>query len=300
MHGITLQFNSGMGLTAFGGIRIIVSLSLASRIPHVKESSLWYWGLGGSISMGLGIWSMHFVGMLAFHLPITVSYDIWLTVLSAIMAICASALALYTARVVKNSHWGLVAATLFMASGIAGMHYTGMAAMKMVPAIDYDPFLVSISIAIGIYASYFALKLGFSDDDNDQFSIFTLSKILASTFMGAAIAGMHYVGMAAANIAPNAYCATGNGSIETGTLSILIITGVIFIMMVTLIFLMVDLKLADMDQKLLISLKQKNEELRVSREEAIEANRAKSEFLAHMSHEMRTPMHAILSFPVSV
>ncbi|MCW8983199.1 MAG: ATP-binding protein, partial [Gammaproteobacteria bacterium] len=108
---------------------------------------------------------------------------------------------------------------------------------------------------------------------------------------------------AAANFSPDAYCTTGELGIDSGLLSVLIILGVIFIMLLTLIFLMIDLKLADRDRLLLLSLKKKNEELkayaeelRIAREEAERANQAKSAFLTNMSHEMRTPMHAILSF----
>lgn len=273
-----------------------VGLSLASRIPHVKDRFLWYWGLSGSVSMGLGIWAMHFVGMLAFHLSIPVSYDIGLTALSAVMAICTSALALYTARTGKESEWAFIIATLLMATGIAGMHYTGIAAMKMAPPIQYDAFLVLVSLSIAIVASYVALKLGFSVGKEDSFSIFSRSRVFAATIMGIGIAGMHYVGMAAANFSPDSYCTTGETGIEAGLLSLLIVTGVIFMMILTLIFLMVDLKLADMDQKLLRSLQKKNQELQKARAEAELANRAKGEFLTNMSHEMRTPMHAILSF----
>jgi len=280
-----------------------VALSLASRITHVEERSVWYWGIGGAVSMGLGIWAMHFVGMLAFHLPIPVSYDIWLTVLSAAMAIAASATALFIVRNGIEKQWALTLATLFMAAGIAGMHYTGMAAMNMSPPIQYDPFLISVSIVIAIAAAYFALKLSFSAGEDGNFSIFSRSRGAAASFMGVAIAGMHYTGMAAAYFSPDSFCTTAGSGIETGLLSILIISGIIFIMLLTLILLTVDLKLADSEHQMLLSLQEKNEELRIrgeelreSREEAVFANKAKSDFLANMSHEMRTPMHAILSF----
>ncbi|MCW8887539.1 MAG: hypothetical protein OQK25_00580, partial [Gammaproteobacteria bacterium] len=183
-----------------------VALSLASRIPHLKDESVWYWGIGGAISMGMGIWAMHFVGMLALHLPIPVSYDIPLTIFSAVKAIAASAIALYLVRKGVEKQWVHIAAALFMALGIAGMHYMGMAAMNMSPPIQYDPFLFSISIAIAIVASFFALKLSFSAGEEEQRSLFSQSKGYAALFMGVAIAGMHYTGIAAANFSPDAYC----------------------------------------------------------------------------------------------
>ena len=281
-----------------------VGLSLASRIPHVKKRSLWYWGFAGSVSMGLGIWAMHFVGMLAFHLSISVSYDIWLTALSAAMGIGASALSIFIARIGKESEWTLIIATLLMATGIAGMHYTGMAAMKMAPPIQYDAFLVSVSISIAIVASYVALKLGFRAGEDDSFSIFCLSKVFASTFMGIAIAGMHYVGMAAANFSPDSYCTTGEGGIEAGLLSILIVTGVIFIMLLTLIFLMVELKLADMDQKLLVSLQQKNEELTICLTKCVRRCMPSSVFPALekqglIPHPKKIYLHILLIFMIA-
>lgn len=243
-----------------------IALSLASRIPHIKGPRVWYWNIGGAISMGMGIWSMHFVGMLAMHLPITIIYDTTLTIISVMMSVAASGLALYIVRKGLRNQWVHFISTMVMASGIVGMHYTGMAAMKMTPPIQYDPFIVSISISIAIIASYFALKLSFSAGDDRSLTPFSSSRLKASLMMGIAIAGMHYTGMVAANISANAYCSTTEGGIDSGVLSILIIAVVIFILMTTLLLVIVDIKLAAKDHKLLMSLHRHNQELRVRAE----------------------------------
>jgi diguanylate cyclase (GGDEF)-like protein/PAS domain S-box-containing protein len=213
---------------------------------------------------------MHFVGMLAFHLPIQVIYDTTLTIASIFMTIFASGLALYIVRKGLRNQWVHLISTLVMATGIVGMHYTGMTAMMLSPPIVYDPFMVSVSIAIAILASYFAIQLSFSAGDNDALSPFSRSRAIASVMMGIAITGMHYSGMAAASFPDGALCTTSVGGIGTGMLSFLIIAVVIFILLITLILVMVDLKLADKDHQLLISLQRHNFDLKIRAENIAE------------------------------
>lgn len=117
-----------------------VALEFASRVAASQAAdAAENWLTGGAISMGTGIWSMHFIGMLAFKLPIPMSYDIPITLLSLIIAGIVAWFALYTVSHGSLSLRRLLIGGLLMGAGVASMHYTGMAAMQMAPSINYDP-----------------------------------------------------------------------------------------------------------------------------------------------------------------
>ena len=146
---------------------------------------------GAAVSMGGGIWSMHFIAMLAFRLPVTVGYDLLLTLISALTAILVTGVALLTVTVFRPlTRPRLAAGGLLMGLGIATMHYTGMAAMRAAASMSYDPQIVAASVAIAIAASSVALWLAVNLPG------FRL-RALAAIVMGAAISGMHYTAMAA-------------------------------------------------------------------------------------------------------
>lgn len=146
--------------------------------------------------MGVGIWSMHYVGMLAFHLPIAVRYD-WPTVLiSLLAAILASAIALF---VVSRDQMGLaraVTGSLMMGAAIASMHYIGMSAMRLSAMCHYSGSIVCASVVVAISISFVALWLAFHFRNETGWGGWR--KPLAAVVMGAAIPVMHYTGMAAA------------------------------------------------------------------------------------------------------
>ena len=173
------------------------ALDLGGRVTAARGAARAVWLAGGAGAMGLGIWSMHYIGMLAFSLPIPVLYD-WPTVLlSLVAAILASVVALY---VVSRRHMGglsVVIGSLAMGAGIAGMHYTGMAAMRMTAMCRFSVPLVSLSIVLAIVISFVALSLAFRFRQERKFNI--LYKGASAVVMGSAIPLMHYVGMAAAN-----------------------------------------------------------------------------------------------------
>src|SRR5688572_14325144 len=104
-----------------------VALTLASRVSASRGRGATYWLMGGAISMGTGIWSMHFIGMLAFHLPIPVSYDMSITLLSMLIAVLVSGFALFTINRHSLTVRRLLISGALMGGGIAAMHYTGMA-----------------------------------------------------------------------------------------------------------------------------------------------------------------------------
>jgi NO-binding membrane sensor protein with MHYT domain/nitrogen-specific signal transduction histidine kinase len=172
------------------------TLDLAIRVTDAKSQEKWWWLLGGAIAMGIGIWAMHFIAMLAFSLPIPINYD-WLTVLISVLpAIFASRLALYLVSQPKLSILRLLSGSLVMGTGISAMHYIGMAAIRLPAEMSYDLSIVAISIAIAILISLVALWLGFNLKANSTVTGRFL-RIGSAILMGAAIPSMHYTGMMA-------------------------------------------------------------------------------------------------------
>src|ERR1700754_1738230 len=195
------------------------ALDLASRISLLAAARQRHrWLAGGAAAMGVGIWSMHFIGMLAFSLPIPLGYDLPITGASLAIAFVVSyfALAVVTRRTLSRPR--LIAGGVLMGIGIAGMHYTGMAAMRMEPGIRYQPGLFAASLAIAVAASIAALWIAHTLRDSNQRRII-VKRIGAAAVMGVAITGRHYTGMAAADFAPGAICGAvqgGNPSVNAG------------------------------------------------------------------------------------
>ena len=191
-----------------------VGLDLASRVAASHERRARpYWLAGGAISMGTGIWSMHFIGMLAFGLPIPVSYDIPITLLSLLIAAIASGLALVWVSFGALGMGRLLGGGLLTGVAIISMHYTGMAAMRMDPPIQYEPFTLGLSILVAVAASVAALWSAFRLRLETIFTAFW-KKAGSAFVMGTAIYGMHYAGMAAAVFAPNSVCTVSPQNID--------------------------------------------------------------------------------------
>jgi two-component system, sensor histidine kinase and response regulator len=124
------------------------ALDLAGRVTAARNSARLAWLFGGAISMGTGIWSMHYTGMLAYRLPMPVYYHIPTVVLSLLAAICASLIALFVISRERMDVFHIVGGSLLIAAGIVTMHYTGMAAMRLAAMHEYDPLWVTASVVI--------------------------------------------------------------------------------------------------------------------------------------------------------
>lgn len=136
-----------------------VALDMVGRVATSRARTRLVWLLAGSFAMGFGIWSMHFTAMLAFQLPVAIGYDLLLTGLSLAVAVGVSLLALQVAGRPIVPLWSLLPAGLLMGAAISGMHYTGMAAVRVPGRLVYDPTLVGASIGIAVTASFAALWL---------------------------------------------------------------------------------------------------------------------------------------------
>ncbi|MEM6448979.1 MAG: MHYT domain-containing protein [Cyanobacteria bacterium P01_D01_bin.105] len=178
------------------------ALDLAGRVSASQGRSRVIWLLCGAIAMGTGIWSMHFIGMLAFRLAVPVHYSFGKVVLSILPAVVASGLALYIVSRPKLGWLKLAGGSFLMGNGIAAMHYTGMTAMETEAVMHYDVAIAMLSVVIAIAVSFAALMIIFKlreESAPNQAG----KKILASLVMGAAIPLMHYTGMAAVCFIPS-------------------------------------------------------------------------------------------------
>lgn len=179
-----------------------VALDLAGRVTAARHSIRYAWLAGGALAMGISIWSMHFTAMLAFKLPVAVAYDVPTVLVSLVAAIVASGIALYIASSRVLSLPKLFIGGSIMGLAIVAMHYIGMAAMRLQAIIQYDPLFFTLSVVIAVGASFAALWLAFRFGHQTG-AAGSGWKIVSSVVMGAAIAGMHYTGMAAAIFAPS-------------------------------------------------------------------------------------------------
>lgn len=176
------------------------AIYFGTRVFDLSGRSRQFWLAAGALSLGSGIWSMHFVGMSAYTMPghMHMSFNATLTLASWIPAVLASALALYVITLPKVSAKTVASSALIMGAGIFAMHYGGMYAMQMHPGIEYDTLLVILSGVIAVVASGAALVICRKVRDvPPQYAL--AFKVLAALVMGAAICGMHYTGMAAAS-----------------------------------------------------------------------------------------------------
>jgi NO-binding membrane sensor protein with MHYT domain len=175
------------------------ALDLAGRVTAARNSARLAWLIGGAVAMGTGIWSMHYTGMLAYHLPVAVYYHIPTVILSLVAAIGASFVALLVVSRPRVSIGHVTVGSLLMAIGISGMHYTGMASMRLSAMHQWDMTFVVLSVVIALIVALAALGLTFlfREDKHDK-----ILKGVCAVIMGFAIPAMHYTAMAAVSYMP--------------------------------------------------------------------------------------------------
>ena len=235
------------------------ALRLSARVARTNGVPSKLWLVGGALAMGMGIWSMHFIGMLAFSLPIALAYDIPTTVASLVIAIIASGFALTIANRPQISLLHLCIGAVLLGSGISSMHYVGMAAIQITPMLTYEPSLLAASVAIAIGASFAALWLFFRLRRGTSW-LMRLARIGAAFVMGLAISGMHYTAMAASRFAAGSFC-VGGGIIDQRWLALTVAVPAVAVLSITTILLVYDAHLESHTRKHNAQLEHANAQL---------------------------------------
>jgi NO-binding membrane sensor protein with MHYT domain len=191
------------------------SLQLIEGIRSQEKSSV-MWLIGAALALGGGaIWTMHFIGMLAYDMGMPVGYDPLITFASLIIAIIVVGIGIALVSAKSESTSRLIVAGIITGLGVASMHYSGMEAMVMAANHSYDTGLLLLSLVIAIVAATAALWLAFNLSGN-------LHKLGASFIMGVAVCGMHYTGMAAMTMTPTGEKVHIESSMEPMTMGLMV------------------------------------------------------------------------------
>ena len=229
-----LTGRSDAGLVVLSVLIAIVSAAVCLRLAGVAQATTGTTQqaalLAGSLVLGSGIWAMHFVGMLAFDLCLTVNYDLNLTLISMVPSLLASWIALRILSRPRNTGFALLVGGVCVGVGIGAMHYSGMAAMQLAPLLRYDPLWFAASLGVAVVLSTLALWIRFALRDKQRAAL-KLSpetvKTLAAMFMGGAISGMHYTAMGAARFVGTPEMVEGPGAAGVRTLAMTVALAVI-------------------------------------------------------------------------
>ncbi|MBT3310197.1 MAG: hypothetical protein HOL04_01215 [Gammaproteobacteria bacterium] len=280
-------------------VAVFAAYTTLSLVKHMRNGyqqgveSARYWWMGASLTLGGGIFVMHFVAMLAFSIPVTVRYDFGMTLFSFVVSVMVAAMALRQIQQ-QELHWSrVIRGALYMGSGVAVMHYTGMAALLAPALLRYTPGLWILSVVIAVSVSLVALLLLYYVPMLKGRHTFG-PRLLVAMVMGVAVAGMHYTGMAAAEFYSGGSCGVSTGlfdvRLEQFELGIQVTVIALLIIGIGLIASLFNDQINRMlmDRNLFLE-----REVEARTAELIKAGQAKDEFLANMSHEIRTPMNAI-------
>jgi diguanylate cyclase len=297
LHGAHDPLLVGLSLT-IAVMASYTALTIAGRLRSADRGGRPFWLGAAAVALGGGIWSMHFVAMLAFSLGMPIDYHIGLTVSSLVAAMGVTGTALYVVGRWHGSWTSLFIAGTFAGVGVATMHYMGMAAMRMNAAISYDPTLFIASIVIAVVAATAALWLAFNLDS-------AWHKVAAAFVMGAAIGGMHYTGMAATIFTPLADAPTSVASaISPYGLAFAIAAASIAIFGLGIAAALVDRRFTAQLQRELIErrkieteLRDANRNLQGAMEKLATTERLATigQIAATVGHELRNPLASIRS-----
>ena len=209
-----------------------VSLVLAREVGRFEGARRRSLLAMSAVTLGSSIWAMHFIGMLAYHMPAEATYDLFLTLLSFLIAVLAVGVGYGIMTVIPSGNWRDVAAAIFTGGGISGMHYVGMAAVTGPLELSYQSFWVAVSVLVGIVAAGISLHLAFGTKLQAR-------AILGAVAMGLAISGMHYSAMNGTMIVPTGQASAAASHVMDRNLLAIVVAIVAFIICATSMLLLV-------------------------------------------------------------
>jgi len=253
-------------------IAILGSFTALTHVQRMRETTgrtATIWMLAGGSTLGVAIWSMHFVGMLAFHLPIPIGFDLQLTVISLLPAVVAALLGFHVLREERVNLRHILFSGILMGVGISAMHYLGMAALKMSPAIRYEPLLFVLSVVIAIVASWGALFIMYRQD---WVKLSTFPRmVLGAIVMGLAISSMHYTAMLGMHIPEDGMCLSDTLRIDPNIMaSMLTLTALVWFIG-GLLSSLFDRRMARKNAQELADLEREHRELVIRSEQVSES-----------------------------
>lgn len=290
---------------SYAALDISEQIAMASPAAGIAQGKARRWWLIGSgLTLGLTVWAMHFTAILAHKLPISVSYDFQLVLVSMLLTIVASGVGFFFVTRQPLLHWlPLSAASVCVGGGIIAMHFIAMSSMQLAAKAFYDWKLVLLSGVVAIAPTFAVLWITFSRriESNIPESV---RKLGSAVIMGIAICGMHYISMAGVSFRAIFLATTKISIVDNKFLSVFLAITALSILTLALLAsffgrrLSVELAVTAIMRQNEVRLeqlvKQRTEELETQQLIAEAANQAKTEFLANMSHELRTPLTSII------
>lgn len=216
-----------------------IALEVSSKLSAASGTNRSFWLISGAIALGSGIWSMHFVAMLAFSIPTSITYNFFIVLFSLLVPILVSFQALSIIGQPQPRLTTILIGSLIIGGGIVTMHYSGMAAMQMSANLNYNPTLIALSVVIAVIVSFVALMLSLSFRKQKEQK---LLKLLSAVVMGAAIMSMHYTGMAAAAFEPNPDKIIPPSGLDNASLATLVCFYTLFVMGIVLSVIFIEPK----------------------------------------------------------
>lgn len=221
-------------------IASFIALDSAGKVAISSRRESTFWRLSGGATLGMGIWSMHFIGMLAMKMSMPINYHFSLTAFSFLIALISATLAINIAISGQTlSTRRLIVATSLLSTGVVAMHYVGMVAIVEHVAIRWQFSLILLSVVIAIIASGIGLWLAFHLRQNTRRAL--INRLIAALVMALAIASMHYTGMGAATFTHFGH--TAHDGLSTLELSIWVCAITLVILGIMLVISMVDSQL---------------------------------------------------------